>query len=261
MGSMNTENSTNLKKILKKLPSKTVMTSKWLSQQGVNHDLQKAYERNGWIKRIGRGAYTKLDEEFDMDGAIYALQTQLGLSIHLGAMTVLNDKHGIMQNIPYWRQAVLFGVRGEKIPTWFDKCFKDKYRLILTNFLPSDIGMMPYDNGNFITQIPTLERALLEVMYLLPGGAGLDEAHQILEMMTTLRPKKLQELLENCTSIKTKTIFFHMAVNDKMPWVKELNFSKIDLGSVYKDITEKDIVEYRYRKMILGLGEKSNDNL
>lgn len=259
---MSTENRTILNKLLKEIPNNAVITSKWLSKKGINHDLQKRYERNGWIKRIGTGAYIKLDEDFNMDGAIYALQSQLGLSIHLGAMTVLNDKHGIMQNLPYWRQVFLFGARGEKIPAWFDKCFKNKYRLISTNFLPKELGMIPYDNGKFITQIPTPERALLEVMYLLPGGAGLEETHQIIEMLTTLRPKKLQELLENCSSSKTNAIFYHISRNDKMPWFEELDFNKIDLGSIYKSVTEQDIKEYRYRKLILEFEKKlNNDNL
>lgn len=247
---MSTENRTNVKKIFKELPSNTVMTSKWLVEHGVNHDLQKRYERNGWFKRVGTGAYAKLDEPFAIDGAIYTLQSQLGLSIHIGAMTALNEKYGIMHNIPFSRKTLLFGVRGEKLPAWFKNHFKDSYKLTSTNFLPKDLGMEEKGNEYFTTKIPTRERAMLELVYLLPDNAGLKEVYHIMEIVMTLRPRKVQELLENCSSIKTKRIFLFMAEKAEMPWFKELDLSKIDLGKGFREINKGGIVDYKYQIVI-----------
>lgn len=247
---MGTENKTNIKKIFTELPYNPVMTSKWLAEHGVYHDLQKKYERNGWFKRIGIGAYVKPDEKLNIDGAMHALQEQLGLSIHIGAMTALNEKHGIMHNIPFNRKTLLFGIRGEKLPAWFKNYFKDTYKLVLTDFLPKNLGMTTYNNGSFNTQIPTAERALLELIYLLPKDVGLKEVYHIMEMVMTLRPRKIQELLENCTSIKTKRIFLFLADKAQMPWFNELDLSKIDLGKGFREINKGGIVDYKYQIVI-----------
>jgi len=250
IGTVSTENRTNVKKIFKELPSNAVMTSKWLVEHGVNHDLQKRYERNGWFKRIGTGAYAKLDETFNIDGAIYALQSQLGLSIHIGAMTALNEKYGIMHNVPFNRKTLLFGVRGEKLPAWFKNHFKDSYKLISTDFLPKSLGMVEKGNEYFSTQIPIPERALLELVYLLPDNAGLKETYHIMETVATLRPRKIQELLENCSSIKTKRIFLFLAEKADMPWLGELDVDKIDLGKGFREINKGGIVDYKYQIVI-----------
>ena len=53
--------------------------------------------------------------------------------------------------------------------------------------------------------------------------------------MVTIRPKLLQNLLENCTSIKVKRLFLYLASNLENDWYKKLDLSKIGLGtSTYK---------------------------
>lgn len=66
---------------------------------GFSRDLQIGYERNGWLKRVSQGAYTVLENTVDLNGAIYALQEQLGLSLHIGGLTALNEQYGILHNL------------------------------------------------------------------------------------------------------------------------------------------------------------------
>ena len=60
----------------------------------------------------------------------------------------------------------------------------------------------------------------------------------------------IQELLENCTSIKTKRLFLCFAEYLNLPWRKNLDISKIYLGTGYHTIANPGIAEKKY-KLIL----------
>jgi len=57
------------------------------------------------------------------------------------------------------------------------------------------------------------------------------ECYQILEGLANLRPKLLQELLENCNSIKVKRMFLYMAFKANHQWFDFVDQSKIELGT------------------------------
>ena len=57
------------------------------------------------------------------------------------------------------------------------------------------------------------------------------DTYYVMEMLTTLRPKLLQQLLESCTSIKVKRLFLYMAEKAGHSWFKVVDVSTISLGS------------------------------
>lgn len=252
---MDTVNETNLKHMLKKIPNNAVFTSKKLAEEGVYYDLQRIYERNGWIKRIEQGAYVKLDQKYTMDGAIYALQSQLGLSIHIGGLTALSEKHGKAHNIAFSREKKLFGYRNEKLPKWFKNLYGKECRLNLTTFLPKDLGLMDSDNGDFITQISTPERAIMEMLYCVPNKASLNESYQVMELLVSLKPALIQELLEKCSSIKVKRLFLYMAERAGHAWLKRLDLSKINLGNGVREIIKGGTLDKKYNIIVGNIEE------
>lgn len=50
------------------------------------------------------------------------------------------------------------------------------------------------------------ERAVLEICYLVPTVINFEEATQLIEGLSRLRPNRVQLLLENYESIKTRLI-------------------------------------------------------
>ena len=60
-----------------------------------------------------------------------------------------------------------------------------------------------------------------------------------MELLTTLRPKVLQQLLEKCSSVKAKRLFLYMAEKANHPWWKALDTSRIDIGSGRRMIVPK----------------------
>ena len=250
IGSVNTDNKTNLKQLLTTIPNNVVITSKYLTSMGFSHDLQKSYERNGWIKRLSQGAYLKLDEKNDINGAIFALQSQLNLSIHIAANTALNNFYGITHNIGFRNKQQLFGYRGEKLPKWFKNLYENDIEFNCTTFLPENLGMIDYNIGNFNIKIPTLERAILEMIYLVPDRFTINEAYQYIELLTTVKPKEFQKLLENCTSIKVKRLFLYIVDTIGHPWLKRLELAKINLGKGVREITKGGSYNSKYNTII-----------
>lgn len=75
------------------------------------------------------------------------------------------------------------------------------------------------------------ERAFMECLLLAPVDFSFMDYYYIMEMLTTLRPKMVQSLLENCASVKVKRMFLYMAEKAGHQWFKALNPEKIHLGT------------------------------
>ncbi|WP_192180332.1 type IV toxin-antitoxin system AbiEi family antitoxin domain-containing protein [Mesorhizobium amorphae] len=55
------------------------------------------------------------------------------------------------------------------------------------------------------------ERAYLEVLMDVPGAISFEHADQLLQGMTTLSPKRMEQLLRKCTNVKLRRLFYWMA--------------------------------------------------
>ena len=87
---MSTEIKSKLNSLLSAQPLGTVLVSAWLVEQGYSLDLQKRYKKSHWFESIGTGALVRYGDQVDYLGAVYALQAQLGSSLHPAAKTALS---------------------------------------------------------------------------------------------------------------------------------------------------------------------------
>ncbi|MHA7130727.1 type IV toxin-antitoxin system AbiEi family antitoxin [Algoriphagus namhaensis] len=229
---MSTKNQTKINQLLQKQPSGTVMLSSWLTSQGYSPDLQKRYRKSGWLESIGSGAMKRTGDIIAYTGALYALQQQKGLSIHIGGKSALNYL-GKSQYLNFSSEtAVLFGLSNEKLPTWFSNYpWGVEIQFHNTSFLPSDLGMVTLELGTYSLQISGPARAMMECLFLIPENQELTESFELMESLSNLRPQTVQTLLENCTSIKVKRLFLFLAEEAKHLWFTQLDLSKIALGT------------------------------
>jgi len=251
---MSTQIRTNIKTMIKAHPHNTVLTAEEMLRRGVSRDLQRSAVRSGWLSRLGTGAYTVLDEPVSLEGAIYTLQKELGLSVHQGGYTVLNEKYGKTHNLAETRKPQLFSHRGERIPAWFRSNYGSTYDLSVTSFLPPDAGLSEYTTVNFPIMIPVPERAILEMLYLTPTVHTLQETYQVLEPVTTVKPAVIQDLLERCTSVKVKRLFLYMAERAGLAWFKRIDLSTIDLGVGDREITKGGQYDKKFRLVVGNVG-------
>jgi len=190
----------------------------------------------------------RVGEKPTYEGALYALQEQAKLSIHVGgktALSLLGKAHYLELST---QQIVLFGGSKEKLPTWFYKYdWGLKINYFSSSFLSPRAGLQTFEQRTFSLQISNPIRAFLECLYLVPKKQEFVECYEIMEGLNNLRPKKVQELLEQCTSIKVKRLFLYMAEKAQHDWFNYINLEKINLGKGKRSLVKDGVYISKYR--------------
>ena len=237
-----------INQLLQQWPSGNVATLRWLNTRGVDRRLADKYVQSGWLERLGHGVYKRAGASVEWFGAVHALQTQLALAVHPGGITAI-ELRGYTHYLSFGaRVVVLFGNPGTKLPAWFETHTWSRRVTLLTTgvFAGTEkiTSTVPVDE--VALEVATLERAALEMMYLVPKRQSFEEAYQVMESLTSLRPKAVQQLLEGCTSVKTKRLFMHAAERANHSWLKHLDLSKVDFGSGRRTIHAGGRLDKKY---------------
>ena len=248
--SMGNENKSKINRLISQWPRGMPAAASYLKKKGFSHDLLTKYKKSGWIQSFGRGAYNLFGDKVEWTGAVYTLQKQLGLNVHPGGKTALELK-GYAHYLPTGERKLFFyGTPGMVLPSWFNsKRVGVDISLVRTNLFPinSKKGFSELKEKDFILRISAPERAALEMLHLVPGKVGFDEAFLIMENLATLRVEMVQKLLVMCRSIKVKRLFMYMVEKHGHPWVSELDASKIDLGKGKRMIVPNGKLDKKYR--------------
>jgi hypothetical protein len=237
-----------INQLLQQWPPGTVATLRWLGGLGVDRRLANKYVQSGWLERLGHGAYKRAGATVDWVGAVHALQTQLGLAVHPGGITAIELRGYTLYLALGVRDVVLFGHPGAKLPTWFEAHSWSRPGTLVTTgvFTGTEkaTSTLPVDGVDL--EVATLERAAFEMMYLVPKRQSYEEAFQVMESLASLRPQVVQQLLEGCTSVKTKRLFMHAAERANHSWLKRLDLSKVDFGSGRRTIHAGGRLDKKY---------------
>lgn len=236
---MTTNNEIKIKRLLDLHIPGTICVASWLEQNGISRDLQKHYRKSGWLETAGTGAFKRPRQEVTWQGGLYAIQTQGKLPVYAGALTALSLQ-GYAHYIRLGTETVyLFSPQKINLPAWFRN--HDWGQIVhhcKTAILPPELALTDFQVGQFSIKISAPERAFLECLHLSPETVDLVECYQVMEGLTTLRPKVLQSLLEQCGSIKVKRLFLYMANKAGHDWAKRLDTAKFDLGTGARTIVK-----------------------
>jgi hypothetical protein len=74
------------------------------------------------------------------------------------------------------------------------------------------------------------ERAVLELLDELPSRESFHQGDKLMEGLGNLRPRRLQDLLADCRSVKVKRLFFFFADRHGHAWLKRIDRKAVDLG-------------------------------
>ncbi len=235
---MSVARSDKLKRLLAEWEPHTVMTRARLKQLGVTPQHTQKYVASSWVEAVGAGVFKRPGARLTWQGALHSLQTQLGLKVHVGALTALAAEGHSHFARPGGETIFLFSEVGVSLPKWFrDYPWRDRLSLTATKLLPADLGVREAAVGGFALMTATPERAILEALHLAPKETDLVEVFHVLEGLQSLRPKLMQTLLEACTSIKVKRLFLFMAERAALPVAKHLDQSRITLGRGDRTLT------------------------
>lgn len=226
--------SSKINRLLISVPDGTPVTSAWLSSQGVSPQLAHRYKLSGWLEPLGRGAWVRKGATVSMVGAIFALQKQLSIKVPPAARTAL-VLQGRAHYVPVGRPVLQFSLEsGQYLPVWFSQQpFAQNLRVINSSalFNPPYAGLVDWFAEEITIKISSAERAMLEYCYLLPKYADFEEARQLMEGLTTLRPKLVQSMLHACKSVKAKRLFLVLASVVRHTWYEQLDIASLNLGT------------------------------
>ncbi len=236
-----------LTELIKAWPRGAVLPLSYLKKYGITREHVKQYKRSGWLENIGLGAYCLKGDKIEWPGAVFGLQQQR--TVHIGGKSALELKgfgHYVASDI---KTLYLFDTCKRPLPRWFlSKKWGPKIHFtnstLFTEIIETSITQISLNGLPLKISVP--ERAILEMLYFVPQQQSFEEAMNIMEALTTLRPELLQSLLENCRSIKAKRLFLFMAEKHNHFWFSYLNKEKINLGKGKRQIVAEGTLDKKY---------------
>ena len=226
----------------------TVLLASWLEKKGISRDLQQYYLKSGWLESYGIGAFKRPKENVRWTGALNSLQRQTELPVHAGGLTSISLQ-GLSHYVRMVQEPIyLFSPQYVKLPKWFlNQEWSNRIVHVKTKFLPANSALFDYAMHSMNLIISSPERAILECLYQTPDRFDIVECYQIFESLANLRPNTLQELLENCNSIKVKRLFLFMASKANHQWLNFVDQSRIDLGTGDRVIVKGGVYVSKYK--------------
>lgn len=245
---MTTQKETKLRTLLKHIQPETVVLASWLKKIGISGDLQKHYLRSGWLNSLGRGAFKRPEDNVEWPGAVYAMQNQSDLAVHVGAISALTVL-GYGHYLRFEKESIyLFSPYNKNLPKWFIAAdWGSPIYHQMTSFLPENIGIITHDSKNIPVKISSAERAIFECLYLAPKEIDLVECYHLMEGLVNLKPKLIQEMLEKCNSIKVKRLFLYLAEKAKHQWMTFVDTTSIDIGNGNRQISKGGVYISKYQ--------------
>jgi hypothetical protein len=248
---MTSRQTSKINRLLQKWPKGAVATQAWLTQLGVSSKLANWHVGSGWLVRFGARAFTQPGDQIDWRGGLYALQTQLGMTVHVGGRTAL-ELQGRSHFIPLGRQrkVILVSDQSEQLPAWFRdhrwEVSLEHSCLSLFERIP-DKAATELDCGGFQVLMSSAERAVMEEMRRARSNDDIRHVYQLMEGLSTLRPNTVQLLLENCRSAKVKRLFLWSAETAGHTWFERLDSSRVDLGKGKRRIYKGGLLDQKYQ--------------
>ncbi|MFR8357111.1 MAG: type IV toxin-antitoxin system AbiEi family antitoxin domain-containing protein [Parabacteroides sp.] len=222
---------TKINNLRQQTPSIGILLTSWLEKSGFSRNEVSNYLKSGWLHRITTGVYQFTGDTPSLYGALASYQKQTDLKYHVGAASALELKgfsHYITMGKP---DAVVFSPVKPPLPKWLNDAELDMHLVEVSTKVIGDIGIEQMDYLGQTLTVSSPERAIMECILLSPSHYDLMDVYYLMEMLTSLRASLVQQLLENCTSVKVKRMFLYMAEKARHRWFDKLDRSRISLGS------------------------------
>lgn len=240
---LNTDARQQLRKIL---PLEMVATKQWLLEQGLSlHFLDNAV-RSATLLPLSAGIYTQLENRISWQRVVASLQKMSDQPIHVGGLTAL-ELAGLGHYLSKRSEPQIHLYSESALPVWLSRIpLSAKFEwhgtrriwpesvLNSTRFLREETwreGLPPV-----IFSCP--EKAMMEALADVPKAVSFEHADELMQGLHNLSPRKLDELLKACNSVKIKRLFLWLAERQKHAWIKRLNPDDYDLGSGKRMIAE-----------------------
>ncbi|MCX6307713.1 MAG: type IV toxin-antitoxin system AbiEi family antitoxin domain-containing protein [Bacteroidia bacterium] len=239
---------TKINFLLQQVPKNALLLSSWMAKQKMSTKEQSLCVSSGWLNRLSQGVYYRVGDVPTLYSALYSYNIQLVKKCFVGASTALDLKgfsHFVAMGKP---TAFLFTQTSQRLPSWIlNHPWDMEVRYFTTKIFGNNfIGIEEMEVDGVDLYVSSPERAFMECLFLAPTNYSLLDTYYVMEMLTTLRPKLVQQLLEVCSSVKVKRLFLFMAEKSKHQWFNSIDFSKVDLGEGKRSIVKNGVFNNTY---------------
>ena len=220
-----------LKRLFTTIPPGEPLSSRRLAALGISADLAVAYERSGWLVRLARGVYCRAGDTPELGRSLLALRESLA-GLHVGGRTAL-EWHGLLSPPAEARPLTLYGWNIGQLPPWFTARFPATYQRKRLVREPPDwpLHVAALPGRLTVAAVSSPERGLLEFLSEVGVGVAFDEARRAAALAGGLRGEVLQELLRQCTSVKTVRLCVTAGQEFAHPWFASLVRASLPGGS------------------------------
>jgi hypothetical protein len=247
-----------LNQLQQSLPEGLLADAAWLKEKGYSSALRSQYVSAGWLDQPARGVYRRPSGKLQWQHVLISVQTLLKMPVIAGGRTAL-ELQGFAHYLPLggMQEVHLYG--DGSLPSWVHKLkldirfvfhnarklFREERigwalgsgnRNIQAQSIPSNASIQgsltrqAWGHWDWLLVLSTPERAILELLDEVPQKETFHQAEMLMGGLRTLRPSRLQRLLEDCRSVKVKRLFLWFAERHGFRWLSKIKRERIDLG-------------------------------
>ncbi|MGD9924792.1 MAG: type IV toxin-antitoxin system AbiEi family antitoxin domain-containing protein [Parvibaculaceae bacterium] len=254
----------------KLLPEGLPVTKQWLMRQEPDldrHALDNLLKSKQLVS-LAPGVYMRLGTHLTWQGVVCSLQNILRTDLYVGGLSAL-ELHGFAHYLPLSprRRVHLYGK--DTLPKWLQNVLPNVE--FVRHVRLSSLGSTGLANREYDTEERSLidadppglrasawpftlsspERAYLELLVDVPQAISFEHADQLLQGMTTLSPRRMEQLLRKCTNVKVRRLFYWMAERHSYAWLKKLpapeTLDDLGLGSGNRVLARGGRLDPKYR--------------
>jgi len=242
------------------LPENAVVPSKWLQYKGYSRQRIYNYVESGWLKSVGKGAYSRPTTEVSWQGLVASWQYIEGAVYHVSGETALSVQ-GFYHYLRLAGESQICLLGLSKVPSWVKNVTPDvplraRYKQLFKD-MPIDVGLVEMKSPikDWQLKVSSPEMAMMEVAAFVKDEFSFTFAAELMEGLTTLRPNVVNQLLCACRHVVAKRLFLFLAEYYRHPWVEKIDKPAVDLGKGKRLVVDKGKLNKTY---LMTVPEKFN---
>jgi hypothetical protein len=204
------------------------------------------------------GVYTRPETVLKWQGVVCSLQ-RMGSNLVVGGLTAL-ELQGFAHYLSLSGPKTIHLHGRDPLPAWANRLrlaetFRHHSEVRLfgpQELLPADrskdfIVELPWADRSWTMQVSSPERAVFELLEDVPEKVSFEHADQLMQGLTSLSPRRLENLLRRTRNIKVKRLFFWLAERQGHAWLGKLHPEDFDLGSGKRVLAKGGKFDKKYR--------------
>jgi len=201
--------------------------SEWLTANGWSNQLVQCYCQNGWLERLCRGVFIRKGDSPQAYAALDCYRRQVGADMHIAAHSAL-ELHGYMHFVPMGKPRMMVALHGSYEAQWLKMDVYDR-QLVSVRMDAFSLETETFRYQELELPVSSAEQAFAECLQLAPKHYSYMDLYLLMEMLTTLRPWVVEDVLVQSNNQRVKRMFLYMAEKAGHAWVEDINVEKIGL--------------------------------